>query len=132
MFFNPSTQHSCSPVSQVGTVTWHQIEIFFSYTLGNDHECKLSHDIVSIVASSRSHLCSLMAITYWGGEGGTHPKSGGWGNAAGQLKPLPSEFPFTHSCAYMTHKYLKGRSLFHASASQGRMEAYSFQSHLSA
>ena len=42
------------------------------------------------------------------------------------------EFPFTHSCAYMTHKNLKGRSLFHASASQGRTEACSFQSHLSA
>ena len=37
-----------------------------------------------------------------------------------------SEFPFTHSCAYLTHKNLKGRSLFHASASQGRMEACSF------
>ena len=39
---------------------------------------------------------------------------------------LKSEFPFTHSCAYLTYKNLKGRSLFHASASQGRMEAYSF------
>ena len=43
-----------------------------------------------------------------------------------------AEFPFTHSCAYMTHKSLKGRSLFPASASQGRTEVCSFQSHLSA
>ena len=43
-----------------------------------------------------------------------------------------AEFPFTHSCAYLTHKNLKRCSLFHASASQGRMEACSFQSHLSA
>ena len=37
-----------------------------------------------------------------------------------------TEFPFTHSCAYLTHKNLKGCSLFHASASQGCMEACSF------
>ena len=37
-----------------------------------------------------------------------------------------SEFPFTHSCAYLTHKNLKGRLLFHATASHGRMEACSF------
>ena len=37
-----------------------------------------------------------------------------------------TEFPFTHSCAYLTQKNLKGRSLFQASASQGRMEACSF------
>ena len=38
----------------------------------------------------------------------------------------PAEFPFMHSCAYLTHKNLKGRSLFHASASQGCTKACSF------
>ena len=56
---------------------------------------------------------------------------------AGDLKKVPhiSEFPFTHSCAYLTHKNLKGRSLFHASASQGCMEAcffYKLHNNLSA
>ena len=42
------------------------------------------------------------------------------------IRPHISEFPFMHSCVYLTHKNLKGRLLFHASASQGRMEACSF------
>ena len=42
------------------------------------------------------------------------------------LDGMLADFPFMHSCAYLTHKNRKGRSLFHASASQGRMEACSF------
>ena len=30
-----------------------------------------------------------------------------------------SEFPLTHTCAYMTHKNIKGRTFFRAHASQG-------------
>ena len=52
----------------------------------------------------------------------------GWGVLKANLleEKYEAEFPFTHSCAYLMHKNLKGRSLFHTSASQQCMEACSF------